>query len=236
MRNWACWRSTCPEWSGDFVDHVELSQSRHVVIVGDVAGHGDLAGDAAHALRAFATRRILEGLTLRNTVRSASAYFAEALLTDPTPFASLFIAVADLNDGTLRYASAGHEPALLFSGNGTHEHLGPTGPVLGVAADLAFRERVLHLPDDATLVVVTDGITEARHKGADPLTFFGSRGVVAAIRRAAREGGDPADAVFASALEHAGGALADDATVFVSSLTAEPACCLRLALRDSASG
>jgi phosphoserine phosphatase RsbU/P len=219
MKHWICRRPVTNRHSGDIAEFIELGQSHHAIIVGDVAGHGCAAGVAARALSGYTRRLVAGAVPLPSALYFTSRYFSRTLRTDAMPFASMFIAVVDLRRGTLTYASAGHEPGLLFNDDGTHEHLLPTGPIIGVAANAMFTERKFPLSDAQMLVVVTDGITEARHNHGDNLAFFGTHGVATAVRDAARDGRDPASTIYGSAVKHAGGALGDDATVFVSSLT-----------------
>jgi len=119
-------------------------------------------------------------------------------------------------------SSAGHEPALLFDDAGRHRHLEPTGPILGLQAlgTQAFRERRLPPVKDGLLVIVTDGITEARRANGRSLELFGSTGVVRAVQRAERGGRDTATAIHQAAEDHAHGVLVDDACVAVSAVTA----------------
>jgi len=73
----------------------------------------------------------------------------------------LFLAVLDLENGTVRYASAGHEPAWAILGQDVIA-LPPTGPI--VSAELApeFETRELHLQPGDALAIATDGLTESR--------------------------------------------------------------------------
>lgn len=60
-------------------------------------------------------------------------------------------------------------------------------------AAVALRTRVRDLlSSPVVLVVVTDGIAEARRREGDRLSFFGSRGVARSVRDALHEGRDPA--------------------------------------------
>ena len=93
--------------------------------------------------------------------------------------------------------------------------------MLGIDATPMFSDRVLPLHPDDVLVVVTDGITEARHIRSDRLTFFGSSGVVRAVNEALRSGRDPARAICRTAAAYAGGGFTDDASVVVSALSSE---------------
>ncbi|NBS63079.1 MAG: HAMP domain-containing protein [Betaproteobacteria bacterium] len=92
----------------------------------------------------------------------AAANLALARSNDALSFTTLFIGLLDLETGLLTYSSAGHNPPLLRRASGGLEQLDQaTGLVLGVIEDAVYDEaRVQMLPGD-TLVLYTDGITEA---------------------------------------------------------------------------
>jgi DNA-binding CsgD family transcriptional regulator len=189
---------------GDFAEHVYLDPSRSAMIVGDVAGRSAAVGNAADALRAYVRSALLSGVPLQDCLSAIDGFFSRSIMSDAVPFASLFIAVADVREDKLRYGSAGHEPGLLFDDRGGHRHLEPTGPVLGLRALLArpaFGERAVPLAGGELLVIVTDGITGARRSEGDaPLTFFGSTGVVRAVHEARANLHDTAGAIHAAAV------------------------------------
>jgi serine phosphatase RsbU (regulator of sigma subunit) len=216
MRSWIRSEALADaERCGDFAASIELGPSRRAVVVGDIAGHWTARGDA-QALCGLVSALLERGVPPIAILRSASSAFSESFASEATPFASLFLAVADLDSETIEFASAGHEPALLFRGEGAHDHLAPTGPLLGVEAHPAYRCGVRALVPGSVLVVVTDGITEARRAAGDRLSFFGSAGVARTARNAIRQTGDPARAIYDAALAHAGGSLSDDASVVVA--------------------
>lgn len=140
-------------------------------------------------------------------------------LSDEIPFASLFLGVADVGERQIRYASAGHPSGLLFNRDASaHAHLAPTGPLLGPTPAPAFEQHALPLFRDSFLVVVTDGITDARRSVGDDLVIFGTAGVARAVRAAVSDGSDPARETYRAAVRHAGHALGDDASVVVTPL------------------
>ncbi len=226
------------ECCGDFAACVDLAPDRRAIIVGDIAGRGTAAGDGAAALRGYVHRMVARQVPLTETLRAASDFFARTVRDDATPFASLFIAVADLREGLIQYASAGHEPALLFNDGeaSTHEHFDPTGPVLGLGPAPAFDQHTFPLFRDSFLVVVTDGITEARRRVGDAFSFFGTGGVARAVRDAVVQRRDPAREVHRAAAHHAGGALSDDACVVVSPLSFPNRIRLRPGMRSNRRG
>jgi sigma-B regulation protein RsbU (phosphoserine phosphatase) len=129
--------------------------------MGDVSGHGlgaSLFMAAARSLlRALLPRSADPAETLREVNRSLGRDMPSGT------FMSLFLGEIDVPNGTLRYASAGHEPGLLWRGaSGVVEELGATGPALGIVRDGSWGIGVATdlRPGDAFLLY-TDGATEA---------------------------------------------------------------------------
>jgi sigma-B regulation protein RsbU (phosphoserine phosphatase) len=77
-------------------------------------------------------------------------------------YATLFYAHLDPLHRRLHYVNAGHEPALLIRGESDRViHLESTGTVLGMFCQAAYKERSVALESGDTLVIFTDGISEA---------------------------------------------------------------------------
>ena len=76
-------------------------------------------------------------------------------------FVTLFIGVLDLPTGRLRYCNAGHDtPILMTNGQPQWLDVKPNLP-LGVVNDFTFEAQECQLPPGATLLLYTDGVTEA---------------------------------------------------------------------------
>jgi sigma-B regulation protein RsbU (phosphoserine phosphatase) len=99
--------------------------------------------------------------------------------THPGVFVSLFF--GDYEDATrrLRYANCGHNPPLLVRVDGTVEHLGGTGPVLGVLPDWECSVAEAQMASGDILVFFTDGIQEALNDAGEE---FGIARLVEAVR------------------------------------------------------
>ena len=94
----------------------------------------------------------------------AAANAALARSNDSVSFTTLFIGLLHLESGMLTYSSAGHNPPLLQRASGTLEQLDQaTGLVLGVIEDATYREAKVQLRPGDSLVLYTDGITEAHN-------------------------------------------------------------------------
>jgi hypothetical protein len=152
-----------PVSGGDFHDAFLLSRDRVAVIVGDVAGSGREALADAQLVR-HAVRAYLEaGLDPRSALAMTGAVVEER--GEPL-FASVLVAVHDRRDGTLTFASAGHEPPIFVSEQGAG--LPPVSgwsPPLGTALETGRRQTSIPLPEGSAVCLLTDGVTEARHQG-----------------------------------------------------------------------
>src|SRR2546428_102553 len=91
----------------------------------------------------------------------------------PEQFVTLFYGVLDVKKGELTYANAGHElPLVLRRGSGSPELLETTGRLLGLDSDSRYRQVCTPIDRGDTLVLYTDGFTDAR-RGNDFLQVEG---------------------------------------------------------------
>jgi phosphoserine phosphatase RsbU/P len=153
------------EVGGDFYDLFALSQNRWGLFLGDVCGKG---ADAAavtslirYTLRAAAVYdpdpgTVLSTLNdaLREDYERVYGHFCTAIFGLLTP---------DGDGFTLALASGGHPLPLLIGADGTVGYPPiPGGPFLGVFDDAAFSATVIRLGPGDTLLLYTDGLTDAR--------------------------------------------------------------------------
>jgi sigma-B regulation protein RsbU (phosphoserine phosphatase) len=96
------------------------------------------------------------------------------ILTDTRAnmFVTVFYGILDPEAGTLTYANAGHNPPLLLgaSGDAPAQRLRRTGMALGVIQEATWTQKRLRLAPGDTLVLYSDGITEAQNRHE---VFFG---------------------------------------------------------------
>ena len=183
---------------GDFSDVFAVDESRVAALIGDVGGKGIRAAgltETVHtAVHSYALVDASPDFILRKTnellLRSAGD---EQLVT-------AFLFIVDLRTGEASYASAGH-PAPAIAGSSSCAVIEPPfGLPLGTFVDDYDVGRVT-LGVGETLVLYTDGVTEARRGGE----LFGERRLLETT--AAARGGAPqevAEQVRAAAVEFAG--------------------------------
>jgi len=145
---------------GDTHDAFTLDGRFAMFLVADVSGKGiDAAVDTA--LIKYSIRTLFVDDQDPGSIISRFARMYVASAEHAESFIALFLAILDLQDGTVRYASAGHEPAWAIFGQDVVS-LATTGPIVSAALAPEFETRVLHLHPGDTLVIATDGLTESR--------------------------------------------------------------------------
>ena len=99
------------------------------------------------------------GEDIRDRLRDVNRLLVES--TEPSRYATLFLAEYEDASGRLRFVNCGHNPPLLLRADGLVERLQPTAMVVGLVEPWAcdVGEVVLH-PGDL-LVAYSDGISEA---------------------------------------------------------------------------
>ncbi len=146
--------------SGDYFQVVGRQQSGEcVLLLADVSGKGIAASLITAYLDALCCCILDAG-------RGPGASFQEIsrrlhLRTPPDRFATAFLGFLDLATGSLRFASAGHDPAILVRRGGEIELLERTGVPLGLFPELEYETGEAQLGVGDTLVLYSDGLTEA---------------------------------------------------------------------------
>lgn len=156
---------------GDVFDVHVLSENLALLIIADVSGKGI---DAA-VMTAF-IKFTIRGIALRHTDPGAilaefNSEFSRGV-RDPYMFVSMFVGVLDTRTFELTYASAGHDSAFLRRSD-TVQQMAVTGPVLGVMEE-PYGTRKIKLRVGDTVVLATDGLTEARDRSGQLLQEAGA--------------------------------------------------------------
>ena len=153
------------EVGGDWYDVVDLPDGGSGVVVGDVVGRGLAAAAVMGQLRSAGRALLLES---RSPGHVLSALDRFAALVPGAAVSTVFCAVIDPRDGTLRYSSAGHPPAIVVGPDGAARFLEAAGSVpLAVVDDLVRPEADVVLTPGSTLLLYTDGLIERRDRDLD---------------------------------------------------------------------
>jgi serine phosphatase RsbU (regulator of sigma subunit)/pSer/pThr/pTyr-binding forkhead associated (FHA) protein len=151
---------------GDFYDFARLDEDHVGMLIGDVSGKGVpaaltmallLAEFRMCATGAESTAEVMRRLNERMVARSRRGTFCTAALV-----------ALNLRTGHCMAANAGHLPMLRISGGRVSTWLPASGPPLGIVMEADWSDVETVLGAGETLLLYTDGITEARDGSAGP--------------------------------------------------------------------
>ena len=194
------------EVSGDYYDFLDTGEGGMAFVLGDVSGKGIAAALLMANLQAcFRSQPKERLLQPAEALRTINQLFYES--TSPEHFATVFLGAYDESTRRLRYANCGHPSPVLVRRDGWVERLTPTAVVLGAFEKWTSSEREIAFCPGDTLVLFSDGVTEA---GVDSPGEFGDQGLLAAIQASRATG---AEAVVNHVLAAVASRAEDDATV-----------------------
>ena len=165
----------CDETGGDYYDFITYNpdHKKMGIVLGDVSGHGIGAA--------------LLMATARSILRSTSYYHQEDLNkilfelnnqlkndTGEDKFMTLFYGILDDNNKTLKWASGGHDPAIMYHKKiNVFEELPNTGMAIGLLDNVTFETLgPVNLEQNDIIVIGTDGIWESQNSSGE---FFGKK-------------------------------------------------------------
>ena len=208
---------------GDFFDVFKLDADKIALVVGDVSGKGLQAAartaEVKFTLRAFLkqTRHPARALHQVNTVLCASE---DTERDGVAAFTCVTLIVLNPRTGAADIISGGMEPPFILRADGAVQVLEARGFPLGIQSDAVYPIMKSKLGLGDTIVVVTDGVTEAR-RGND---LFGHERMceVAARGGSGANVEDVGNDLLRAAREFAGGRLQDDACLLLARRVAPP--------------
>jgi len=213
---------TSDEAGGDYYDFFRLPDGQWGILIADVAGHGAAAATVMAMLHAILHAYVSTPSSGRaaspdEVMRYANARLLEAGLEGS--FVTAFFATYNPATSVLRFARAGHNPPLLKkpeAAGGPSSRLldADGGPPLGLFEDYVVACEEIHLAPGDTLVLYTDGITEAFNASRE---MFGPGRLMEAVGTCSCAPDAIVDAVHQALFAHTGGSRtrADDQTLVV---------------------
>ena len=145
---------------GDFYDFFQIDDERIGLVIADVSGKGVPA-----SLFMAVSRTLLRATALRGVSSAECLTYANKLLCKESldsMFVTVFYGIYHYKTGMMDYTNAGHNPPYLLRGGRTVECLPVASNfVVGVFDDIEFESNTLTFGIGDTLLLYTDGVTEA---------------------------------------------------------------------------
>jgi len=145
---------------GDFYDFFRVDDDHIALMIADVCGKGIPA-----ALFMAVSRTIIRSKGMQGCTASACLSESNKLLAAysvDNMFVTVFYAIYNIKTGFVSYCNAGHNSPYLLHKDGSVSELPMTkNTICGVFDDLEYHEETLQMEQGDTLVMYTDGVTEA---------------------------------------------------------------------------
>lgn len=174
------WRAA-RQVGGDFYDFLPLDDDKWGIVIADVADKGVPA-----ALFMALSRTILRTVAFNredpaHVLMRTNEIIGREAKSDL--FVTVFYGIWDPATERLTYANAGHNPPLLMQPNGAFHALQGHGLALGILPEAQMKSYAVQLRPGDTVLLYTDGVTEALNEDFDE---FGLERLRVAARAAAR--------------------------------------------------
>ena len=199
------------EVGGDFYDYFPVDDDRLCFVIADVSGKGVPAALFMAMSMTLLKATAREGLPPERILAKVNEELSRD--NEVNMFVTLFCGILDTSTGELVFANAGHNPPLVLRSAGDITFLRTVnGLALGVMEEAPYRRESLRLEAGDTLLLYTDGVTEAM----DPTDeLYGDQRLQRAVEELA---GKPLPEMTAGLLEGvtafaAGAAQSDDITI-----------------------
>ena len=183
------------------------------ILIADASGHGPSAAVVTAMLHSIVHTFPSLPRNPAEVLEYANRHLMTKQIADS--FVTAFFAMYDPSSRRLRYSRAGHPPPLLkqsFGPGGAALRIDDAGAIpLGISEDVGYVDASVQLEPGQTLVLYTDGITEANGPGGN---MFGVDGIERAVKDCTGEPGCIVESIVGSLRAHQAGARpTDDQTI-----------------------
>ena len=208
--------ASADEVGGDFYDLFPLSQDRWGVALGDVCGKGAHAATVTSLIRYTLRTAAVYDASPSAVLGTLNAALHQRYARDDRSFCTAIFGVLtpDSEGFTLALARGGHAAPLIMRANGTAGQVSvPGGPLIGVWDDAEFATATIRLEPGDTVLLFTDGLTEARTPDAAGTDRYGDEALRALAADLAPATADTVIAAIIAVLHELGDQVDDDVAV-----------------------
>lgn len=152
--------------SGDFFEIIERKNGdEYILLLADVSGKGVAAALLTASFEALAAGPIEDGLPTAEICSRVSRSLHRR--TSAAKYATAWIGALETGSGRLEWTNAGHMPGLLVKATGEIERLETCGFPIGMLPGAEYEQRETSLEPGDTLLVYSDGLTEAENEDGE---------------------------------------------------------------------
>ena len=152
--------SAAKDVGGDFYDFFRIDDERIALVIADVCGKGIPAALFMAVSRTIIHSKGLQGVSAAECMTESNRLLANSTVN--YMFVTVFYAIFNTKTGFVTYSNAGHNPPHIVRAGGSVEQLPMEGQLMvGAFEEEVYVDNSLQLGHGDTLVLFTDGVTEA---------------------------------------------------------------------------
>ncbi len=155
---------------GDYYDFIKIVDNQLGIAIGDVSGKGMGAALIMATFRASLKAEIRNNFAIRTILSKVNELLYESI--ERQNYVTAVYGVLDIANHIFTYSNAGHPPPLLVRSDGTVMELTEGGYAIGMFANSSYKESSVHMGAGDSLLLYTDGVTEAQNSAGEE---FGMR-------------------------------------------------------------
>jgi len=190
---------------GDFYDSFLLPGDKIALVVGDATGKGLTAAtrtaEVKFALRAFMHEHLNPAQALTHLNHFLCDTYGRS--QDSDSVVAVSIGLVDIAMAQVTFSSAGAEPPLILNADSTSRSADSRGLPVGAFRDVSYVDSVMEYAIGDTIVMATDGVTEAR-RDKEFLSYEGMVNLAAQHLGGSRSISEEGQAMLAAARSFAG--------------------------------
>ncbi len=153
------------EVSGDYYDWVKIFDDQIGSVVADAVGKGIPAALLMSFLRASLRASVQVGYAPHIAMSKVNNLLWDSV--EDHQFITAIYGILDETNRTLVFSNAGHNPPLLMSADGKHRYVEYGDTPLGMFYDARYHQHFILFEPGQTMVIYTDGITEATNESGE---------------------------------------------------------------------
>ncbi len=159
---------TAARAGGDYYDFFDLGDGRWGILIADVSGHGTPAAVVMAMMRTMLHAQCVECVTPSELLARVNVQLCDQAERYDSTFVTAWYGVYNPADRSLTYSCAGHNPPLLVDRKPCVCELNEAQALpLAIDATTAYSETSIRMSPGDTLLLYTDGITEAVNENGE---------------------------------------------------------------------
>jgi sigma-B regulation protein RsbU (phosphoserine phosphatase) len=166
------------EIGGDFYDAFQLDEQHAGLLIADVSDKSIHAAIFMAIARALFHTEVRRTLSPREVI-TAVHHFLLDVSSEDNQFVTAFYGVLHLDTRQLKYVRAGHDRPVLLHRDGSLDMLPGAGRFIGMLDDVDVEERTIDLHGGDRLIMISDGVVDARNAADER---YGSDRLVEAVK------------------------------------------------------